>query len=77
MTTPDELEQAAGPAGDLPAAAPTDLPLPAPDADVIEQAAETAPGGGRTDRELPLEAPEADAAEQAEMVDLDEDDRRD
>jgi hypothetical protein len=76
VSTPDEQEQARSATGDLPGAVTPDLPLEADDADVLEQAAETAPGGHRTDREVPLEAPEADAVEQAQVVDLDEDDRR-
>jgi hypothetical protein len=76
VSTPDEQEQALSAAGDLSGPVTPDLPLEAEDADVLEQAAETAPGGHLVEREVPLEAPEADAVEQAQVVDLDEDDRR-
>lgn len=58
-----------------------DVPLEAPDADVLEQAAATTPGQlaagpGAEEGGLPLEADPADAYEQAVEVELDEDDRR-
>jgi hypothetical protein len=54
----------------------TDLPVEAEPADVLEQAADAAPGEPPAAVELPLEADEADAAEQAVVVELDEDEDR-
>ena len=80
-TPEDRVEQESSLTRD--AARPTapDVPLEAPDADVVEQAAVTGPGEHLADEGgdagvLPLEADPADAAEQAVVVELDEDERR-
>ena len=75
-TPEDVVEQEATPARDAATATAPDVPVEAPDADVLEQAAAVTPGQHTATRELPLEADPADAAEQAQVVDLDEDERR-
>ena len=80
-TPADRQEQRTSPTGDAERLRPPDVPLEAPDADVVEQAVPAGPGehvadeGGDAGR-LPLEADPADAAEQAVVVELDEDERR-
>ena len=80
-TPEDRVEQELSPTGDAPRATTPDVPLEAPDADVVEQSAAAGPGehvatrGGDADA-LPLEADPADADEQAVVVELDEDERR-
>ncbi len=86
MSTPevdgaDLQEQRTSPSGDAPVRPAPDVPLEAPDADVVEQAVATGPGehvaeSGGDAGVLPLEADPADAYEQAVVVELDEDDRR-
>ena len=81
MTTPEadpaDLSEQYTTAG-RDAAAPPDpaVPLEAPEADVLEQSADAAPGVHRADRELPLEADDLDAAEQAVVVEEDGDEYR-
>lgn len=75
MSTPDELEQGLSPTGDAAAPVTPEVPLEASEADVVEQAAETAPTPHVAERDLPLEAPEADAYEQAHVVPQDDEDR--
>ena len=81
-TTPeDRAEQQTTPTGDAERLRAPDVPLEAPDADVVEQALPTGPGQHVADEggdagALPLEADPADAAEQAVVVELDEDERR-
>ena len=80
-TPEDRAEQQTSPTGDAPRTEAPDVPLEAPDADVVEQAVASGPGehvaeeGGDAGR-LPLEADAADAAEQSVVVELDEDERR-
>ena len=81
MTTPeadpaDQSEQHASATRDEPAAAEPALPLEAPEADVLEQSTDAAPGEHRAARELPLEADDLDAAEQAVVVEQDADEYR-
>ena len=76
MSTPDHAEQAASPTRDAAPTTSPDVPLDAPEADVVEQAAALGPVDHSADRDLPLEADADDAAEQAAVVDLDEDERR-
>ncbi len=80
-TPEDRQEQRSSPSGDAPVLPPPDVPLEAPDADVLEQAAPTGPGehlatSGGDAGTLPLEADPYDAVEQASVVELDEDERR-
>ena len=80
-TAADRQEQRMTPTGDAERLHPPDVPLEAPDADVVEQALPTGPGQHVADEggdagSLPLEADPADAAEQAVVVELDEDERR-
>jgi hypothetical protein len=72
----DRAEQAATATRDEAVLPAPDVPLEAPDADAVEQAAEVAPVQHVAARDLPLEADDADAAEQATVLDLDEDERR-
>ena len=80
-TPEDRAEQESSPTRDAPRTEAPDVPLEAPDADVVEQAVAHGPGqhvvdaGGDAGR-LPLEADAADAAEQSVVVELDEDERR-
>ena len=53
-----------------------DVPLEAAEADVLDQAAETAPVEHRAERDLPLEGDELDAAEQSVVVEQDADEYR-
>jgi len=81
MTTPeadpaDLTEQQATATRDASALTEPTLPLEAPEADVLEQSVETAPGEHRADRDLPLEADDLDAAEQAVVVEQDADEYR-
>ena len=81
MTTPegnpvDLAEQSASPARDEAVTPSADLPLDAPEADVLEQTTDAGPGEHVAARDLPLEADAADAAEQAVVVELDEDEYR-
>ncbi len=86
MTTPeatpeDVAEQRTTPTGDAPRLPDPEVPLEAPDADVLEQAAATGPGDhlattGGDAGVLPLEADAYDAVEQASVVELDEDEHR-
>lgn len=80
-TPEDRQEQRTSPSGDAPLLHAPEVPLEAPDADVVEQAVAAAPGEHVADQGgdagvLPLEADPADAAEQAVVVELDEDERR-
>ena len=80
-TPEDRVEQQSSPTRDAPLEPPPDVPLEAPDADVVEQAIAAGPGEHRADEggdagTLPLEADPADADEQAVVVELDEDERR-
>jgi hypothetical protein len=81
MTTPeadpaDLVEQTASAARDNASPAAADVPVEAPEGDVLEQSAPAGPGEHVAARDLPLESDEADAAEQAVVVELDEDDYR-
>jgi hypothetical protein len=76
VSTPDEQEQALTPTGDAARPVEPEVPAEASEADVLEQAAEAAPGEHTAARDLPLEADPADAQEQAQVVELDEDERR-
>jgi hypothetical protein len=80
-TPEDRQEQRSTPTGDAELRQMPDVPLEAPDADVLEQSLPTGPGQHVADQGgdaglLPLEADPADAAEQAVVVELDEDERR-
>jgi hypothetical protein len=80
-TGADRQEQRSSPSDDAPVHPAPVVPLEAPDADVLEQAAATGPGQHVADSGgdaglLPLEADAADAYEQAVVVELDEDERR-
>lgn len=80
-TPEDRIEQQSTPTRDSERSAPPEVPLEAPDADVVEQAVATGPGEHVADEggdagETPVEADPADAAEQAVVVELDEDERR-
>jgi hypothetical protein len=81
MTTPeadpaDVAEQQSSANRDERRTSTPEVPLGAPEADVVEQAADAGPGEHVADRDLPLEADEFDAAEQATVVEQDEDDYR-
>ena len=81
MTTPeanpaDRTEQLASATRDEAARRDADVPLEASEADVLDQAVETAPGEHRAERDLPLEADDLDAAEQAVVVEQDADEYR-
>ncbi|MCW2665844.1 MAG: hypothetical protein JWN57_806 [Frankiales bacterium] len=76
MSTPDELEQGSTPTGDGPRPVEPEVPVEADEFDVLEQAAAAGPGQHAATRELPLEADPVDAQEQAQVVELDEDERR-
>jgi len=81
MTTPeadpaDLTEQQATPTRDAAAEPAPAVPFEAPEADVLEQSADAAPGEHRAERELPLEADDLDAAEQAVVVEQDADEYR-
>jgi hypothetical protein len=81
MTTPeadpaDLSEQHATATRDEPTSTEPTVPLEAPEADVLEQSADAAPGQHRAERELPLEADDLDAAEQAVVVEQDADEYR-
>ena len=81
MTTPeadpaDLTEQQATASRDTAAATDPSVPLEAPEADVLEQSADAAPGEHRAERELPQEADDLDAAEQAVVVEQDADEYR-
>ncbi|MDT7546837.1 MAG: hypothetical protein QOE99_2947 [Actinomycetota bacterium] len=81
MSTPeanpaDVAEQRASASRDEPLSSAPEVPLDAPEADVVEQSADAGPGEHLAERDLPLEADEGDAAEQAAVVTQDEDDYR-
>ena len=81
MTAPeadpaDLSEQHATATRDAAAATNPDVPLEAPEADVLEQSTDAAPGEHRAERDLPLEADDLDAAEQAVVVEEDGDEYR-
>jgi hypothetical protein len=81
MTTPegnpvDLAEQSASATRDEAVTPAADVPVDAPEADVLEQATAAGPGEHLAARDLPLEADAADAAEQAVVVELDEDEYR-
>jgi hypothetical protein len=81
MTTPeadpaDLSEQHATASRDAAAATEPAVPLEAPEADVLEQSTDAAPGEHRAARDLPLEADDLDAAEQAVVVEEDADEYR-
>ena len=80
-TPEDRAEQQSSPTGDAARRQAPDVPLEAPDADVVEQSVPTAAGqhvagSGGDAGVLPLEADPADAAEQSLVLELDEDERR-
>ena len=80
MTTPEanpaDLAEDVTLTRDAAVGAAPDVPLEAPEADVLEQSAAAAPGEHRAARDLPLEADELDAAEQAVVVEEDADEYR-
>ena len=71
MTRPEDLSAT----GDTAPPVVPDVPLEAPEADVLEQAADAAPAPHLVERDIALEVPEADAVEQAQVVPLDDEDR--
>ncbi len=75
MSTPEDRAEQDTPVVRAPEA-DVDVPLEAVPADVVEQAADAGPPEAPVGTSVPLEADPADAAEQAQVVELDEDERR-
>ena len=53
-----------------------EVPLDAPEADVLDQERPWDPAGPVTPPSIPIDAPEADVLEQSRPVDLDDDERQ-